>query len=87
MEDLEILRKRLVYQSHHRGMRELDFLLGRFADKYVPSMSYVKLKEFEVLLDFPDQELYGWFFEKTAIPQNSLQSLILTIQEEISLPL
>ena len=31
------LRKKLIYQSWHRGMRENDFLLGAFADAFLPT--------------------------------------------------
>lgn len=85
MEDPHILRKRLVYQSHHRGMRELDFVLGRFSDKYIPSMSYTELKKFEALLVVPEQDLYGWLFEKMEVPEGPLYALVLEIQREIFL--
>ncbi len=84
MEDLETLRKRLLYQSHHRGMRELDFILGRFANRHVPSMTQEELEQLEALLVIPDQELYGWFFEKIEAPTGPLRSLALAIQKEFS---
>ncbi len=83
MEDPHILRKRLVYQSHHRGMRELDFVLGRFADKHVPSMSYTELKEFEALLTVPEQDLYGLLFESMEVPEEPLYALVLALRGEI----
>ncbi len=83
MESIDVLRKRLIYQSHHRGMREMDFLLGRFADTHTPSMTHGQLKEFEALLAVPDQELYGLFFEKAPLPEGPLSSLVSAIQPEI----
>jgi antitoxin CptB len=69
MEDSETLRKRLLYQSQHRGMREMDLLLGRFAQRSLPSMSWQDLKRFEALLALPDDELYGLFFDTISPPQ------------------
>lgn len=81
MEKLEVLRKRLLYQSQHRGLREMDLLLGKFAQKYIGTMRHEELKQFETLLGFPDQDLYSWFFEKMPIPQDAPASIIKMIQQ------
>lgn len=79
MEELDVLRKRLLYQSQHRGMREMDFILGGFAQHHLEAMGYGDLKKFEALLAMPDQELYGWVFKKTPVsPQ--FQTLLIKIQ-------
>ncbi len=83
MEELEILRKRLLYQSQHRGMREMDWILGGFAQKYIEVMSREELQQFEALLTFPDQDIYEWFFEKIPVPRNAPESLVLRIQQDI----
>jgi len=76
VEDIEILRKRLLYQSHHRGMKEMDLLLGNFSQKFLGPMNEKELKQFEDLLAFPDQDLYGWFFERAVPPDGAPQKLI-----------
>ncbi|HUX79265.1 MAG TPA: succinate dehydrogenase assembly factor 2 [Alphaproteobacteria bacterium] len=83
MNDLDILRKRLLYQSQHRGMREMDWLLGGFAEKYIGTMSDDELQQFEALLTFPDQDLYGWFFEKLRVPEHVPRALITKIAQLI----
>ena len=45
-------------------------------------MDYETLKQFEDLIAFSDQDLYGWFFEKKSIPPNAPGFLIKAIQEE-----
>ncbi len=82
MEDLEIFKKRLLYISQHRGLRELDYLLGKFAQNHIESMDYETLQQFEVLLSFSDQDLYGWFFENKPAPQIVPQFFIKLIQKE-----
>lgn len=47
-------------------MREVDLLLGRFAQNHLHEMSLEELKHFEALLQHSDQELYRWLFEKTS---------------------
>jgi antitoxin CptB len=50
----------LLYRSWHRGTRELDLIMGRFADTAIADMSPTELDEFERLSDTPDDELYAW---------------------------
>lgn len=83
MENFETLRKRLLYQSQHRGMREMDFLLGGFAQKYLKEMSLEELKLFEGLLVFPDQTLYACFFERVPLPSPEFNPIIDAIRSSI----
>jgi antitoxin CptB len=82
MEDKGALKKRLYFESQHRGMRELDLLLGQFAQKFLPSMGGRELKEFEILLGFSDDDLYGWFFEKADVPKGAPHALIKMIRDQ-----
>lgn len=75
MEDLSTFRKRLLYQSQHRGMREMDFLLGTFGER-LQTMERSELKEFEFLLSFPDQTLYSIFFNDAPLPKGVSKSLV-----------
>ncbi|HEY0435058.1 MAG TPA: succinate dehydrogenase assembly factor 2 [Phenylobacterium sp.] len=52
--------KKLRFRAWRRGFREADLILGPFADRHVPTMSPAELDTFEVLLEVPDQDLYGW---------------------------
>lgn len=68
--DLEPRRKRLLFQCWHRGTREMDLLLGRFADATIGDWTEVELEEMEALLTVPDPELYRWVTEQVAAPDN-----------------
>jgi len=57
---LRIRRKRLRYRSWHRGTREADLLLGRFADAHLAGMDEAQLARFAALLDVPDPDLVDW---------------------------
>jgi antitoxin CptB len=82
-ESLQTLRKRLLYQSQHRGMKEMDLLLGGFAQNHLTSMMNEDLKHFESLLAIPDQILYGCFFDKDPFPDHAPKGLMLRIQAYI----
>ncbi len=84
MENLKTLRKRLLYQSQHRGLREMDFLLGRFAQQYIGEMAREDLTQFEELLTFPDQQLYAWFFGKASPPSHGPLLMIQALQRYIA---
>lgn len=52
--------KRIRMRSWRRGMREMDLILGPFADAEVPSFDDGGLERFEQLLEINDQTLYAW---------------------------
>lgn len=60
VEELENMRKRLIFRSEHRGTKEMDLLLGSFAKHYVPLFSEAELLEYAQLLTENDPDLYNW---------------------------
>ena len=53
-------RKRLLFRSWHRGMREMDLVLGRFADAQIAVLSEAELGEYERWLEVPDLMIFTW---------------------------
>lgn len=60
MNDLDQRRRRAAYRAAHRGTKEMDWLLGRYAEARLGGMAEPDLAEFEVLLALPDPELQKW---------------------------
>ena len=56
---LDDRRKRLLFRCWHRGTREMDLILGRFADAEIENLSEDELVQFEYLMDVPDPDLYA----------------------------
>ena len=56
---LDDRRKRLLFRCWHRGTREMDLILGRFADAEIAGLSESELTQFEHLMDMPDPDLYA----------------------------
>ena len=56
---LDDRRKRLLFRCWHRGTREMDLILGRFADAEIANLSEQELAQFEHLMDVPDPDLYA----------------------------
>ena len=63
-----IRRKRLVYRSRHRGTKELDLLVGAFAERHLAEMDAGQLDRFEALLELPEPLLYDWLLGRSAPP-------------------
>ena len=59
-EGLDPRRRRLLFRSRHRGIREMDLLLGPFADAHLVDMSEPELDEYERWLAVPDQQIFAW---------------------------
>jgi len=56
---LDVRRKRLLFRCWHRGTREMDLILGRFADAEIADLTDNELDEFERLIEVPDPDLYA----------------------------
>ncbi len=56
---LDDRRKRLLFRCWHRGTREMDLILGRFADAEIAALTDGELTELERLIEVPDPELYA----------------------------
>jgi antitoxin CptB len=56
---LDDRRKRLLFRCWHRGTREMDLILGRFADAEIVDLTDAELVELERLIEVPDPDLYA----------------------------
>jgi antitoxin CptB len=52
--------KRLRMRSWRRGMKEMDLILGPFADAELARLSVAEIALYEQLLSENDQDLYRW---------------------------
>ena len=53
-------RRRLLFRCRHRGIKEMDFVLGRFADAHLAGLNEGELDELERWLEIPDQQIFAW---------------------------
>jgi antitoxin CptB len=56
---LDDRRKRLLFRCWHRGTREMDLILGRFADAEIADLADDELAQLERLIEVPDPDLYA----------------------------
>ncbi len=67
-EGLDLRRRKLLFRAWHRGLREVDLILGRFADSNIEQLTDAELSEFEGLMDIPDGELLVWLTGEADVP-------------------
>jgi antitoxin CptB len=65
---LDDRRKRLLFRCWHRGTREMDLIVGRFADAHLAELSDAELTQLEQLIELPDPDLYAALTGAGAIP-------------------
>ncbi|MGL4323261.1 MAG: succinate dehydrogenase assembly factor 2 [Beijerinckiaceae bacterium] len=58
--DLDPRRKRILFRAWHRGIREMDLIMGKFCDASIATLNEAELDEFERLIDVPDRDLFAW---------------------------
>jgi antitoxin CptB len=61
-------RRKILFRAWRRGIREMDLVMGQFADMNLPAMSDAEVDEFERLLEIPDPQIMGWITGSEAIP-------------------
>jgi antitoxin CptB len=74
--DFELRRRRALYRATHRGSKELDFVLGRFAQQSIESMSEDEIETLERLIDAPDPEIAASFYEGQTLGDAGLDAMI-----------
>jgi antitoxin CptB len=66
--DDQTLRKRLLFRSWHRGTREMDLILGQFAEHHLSGMDRERLDDYARLLEKSDPDIYLWLTGREAPP-------------------
>lgn len=75
-EATEIRRKRLLYQSGHRGTKESDLLLGAFAAAHLGAFTPAQLDAYEAMLNENDGDLFDWVTGRAAPPPAKMSDVL-----------
>ena len=75
--DDHIRRKRLLWRATHRGIKEMDLILGGFVSRNLESFTSPEIGELERIMDIPDQEMLSWATKQEPVPPEHA-SLLLT---------
>lgn len=67
---LDPRRKMLLFRAWHRGTKEMDLVLGGFADAELEILTNSELDDLEQLMTAPDPEIYKWLSGTHPVPHN-----------------
>lgn len=85
-QSLDPRRKRIIWRATHRGIREMDYVVGTFARERAASATDAELAELERILDIPDQDLMAWMTGALPVPPEAdsplLQQMLATRFDE-----
>ena len=84
--DLDPRRRRALFRAWHRGTREMDLLLGPFADAHIAPLGDHDLADFEALMEVPDDELYTWIVGRVPAVRRQLRNAALSRRSSHSMP-
>ncbi len=67
-EGLDPRRRRVLFRSWHRGIREMDLIMGRFSDAHIAELTDAELDDYERLMEVRDQEVLSWIDGTGVVP-------------------
>lgn len=65
---MDARRKQLLYRANHRGIKEMDILLGGFANAKLADLSDADVDAFEAISVHLDRDLLSWFTGEIETP-------------------
>lgn len=71
--------KRLLYQSMHRGCKETDAMLGRFAKSEIDKFSKEELDQYEEFISEDDWDIYAWLIGTYPMPEKFNNNVVKAI--------
>jgi antitoxin CptB len=79
-EPIETRQRRALFRATHRGTKEMDWLLGRYATAKVMAMVGDELTRFEALIARPDPDLQRWLMDEGTVPAADVAAEITAIR-------
>ncbi|HEU4380495.1 MAG TPA: succinate dehydrogenase assembly factor 2 [Hyphomicrobiaceae bacterium] len=79
-DDAETRRRRAAYRATHRGTKEMDWVIGHFAEQALAGMAGARLAAFEALLGLPDPVLHEMVMDGVPVADASIAALIAEIR-------
>ncbi|QPC87714.1 succinate dehydrogenase assembly factor 2 [Mesorhizobium sp. NBSH29] len=76
---LDARRRKLLFRSWHRGMREMDLIFGRFADARIEELTDAELADYEALLDISDTDMLPWITGEKPAPETLAMGVLAQI--------
>ena len=69
MNELENLKKKILYRSFYRGKKEMDILLSSFVKSCINNLNMSELKDLEKLISLEDDDIYNFYQDNILIDE------------------
>ena len=63
MNKTDSIKRKIIYRSEYRGIKEMDLILGSFVKKYINQLNYEDLLDLYDLLEIDDDTIFKWYFD------------------------
>lgn len=83
-EQRETRLKRLKYRANHRGIKEMDIVIGRFANEKIDDLSDADLDLFEALMAEHDRDLIVWFTGEQEFPEEDTKPMFEKVRDHMN---
>jgi antitoxin CptB len=80
-EGLDVRRRKLLFRAWRRGVREMDLIIGRFADVHIDTLDDTGLDDFEHLIEASNAALYAWVVGAETIPADYDTAVLAKLKE------
>ena len=80
VDDLDTRRRRAAYRANHRGTKEMDWFLGRYAASILPDITAPELDRFERFIALPDPELHAWLSSPQLVQGREFEDLVVAVR-------
>lgn len=74
-------RRRAIYRAQHRGTKELDIVMSRFAEARVAAMTADEMTLFERFLVLPEPQIYDWVMKGEPVSDPAFAALVADVRQ------
>lgn len=82
---LDIRRRRAAWRASHRGTKEMDIMIGRYADTVLPKLVDPDLALLEAFLTEPEPELQSWLLNGDPVSKTEYVALVVEIRRHFGI--
>jgi antitoxin CptB len=80
-DNLDLRRRRCLFRATHRGTKEMDWLLGRYAVVALPPADAAVIAFWEELVQLPDPQFHDWIMGNAVCEDQRIGAVVREIRK------
>ncbi len=77
--DNAVRRRKIIFRANHRGMKEMDVVLGGYVARHIENMTPDELNELERIIALQDNDLLAWLTKREEVPEEHRSQMLSDI--------